>query len=861
MKTYLNTVFITLLMLIYDQGLSQSRRPLTVIDVRNEVECYHKEAKSLWKIGKFDSAFKMAELSVELLKTQDNIDYQLLNRSYNYLSYICGKQNRILSRIKYCDSAIIALHHLDSLTEDLVYGYWSRAKQYQRLGDIYGAMESYKDMLPAAKKLNYKYHESLHDLADAYNTIGELEKAKNLYLLIINDPAVEDRKLFSRSVDVLVSMYIQQDSLTKARSLFQKFKRELNEVFDKNTNENKCIFFKLEASFLFDDNKNLAALEAINLALQYLFEDKREYYKLLCTEKHKILLSLNEYEEAIRIAKEALLEINELKNDDHIDPYEIVSTHLISETYVQLFQRDNNKSYLDSALVYCTKVKELSQQFRKGMVESESKQFLSHYLKENNEIGTYISYQLYVLNNTLVSLNNFYSFLQYGKNQALLDEIFQKIVIEKDSKTQLNKLNDLLFRKNQMKDPNKIREINVEIFQVRNEVKNLLGKSYENLLSSMSLEELKAISKVGNKSILEFGESTDHFYTLLIEGEKVEVRRLNMAKDSLLHLISTHNNNLRNVHCTPQTYASSAFKIYSEILNGLNLTNREIIVIPTPSLSNVNFESLVTKSKHENSNYKTLTYAIYKNRFSYQLSSQLLSNTTSANTINQVALISSSSEKEGNLSNQLNYIEEGLSTINGRILKDTDIPSLDALYKHYSLIHFVSHGHYQSNDSVSNVINISLGEKDVLTLSDIYYSNNENHPFIILNTCESGLGKLLSGEGVNNFTRAFIYGGASGVIESSWKVNATSSLKIFNHFYHFLKKGVSSTEALNKSLLDYLSSQDIDQHLAHPYYWSGFKHYGSTISKNNKESKYLLISLFGGFILICLFALMRKRYY
>ena len=82
----------------------------------------------------------------------------------------------------------------------------------------------------------------------------------------------------------------------------------------------------------------------------------------------------------------------------------------------------------------------------------------------------------------------------------------------------------------------------------------------------------------------------------------------------------------------------------------------------------------------------------------------------------------------------------------------------------------------------------------------IYKLSFNANPLVILNSCETGKGHELKGEGSNNFTRAFTYAGAIGVIESAWKINVFTTAEIFNHFYKYLKSGDSSIDALSKSL-------------------------------------------------------------
>jgi len=104
-----------------------------------------------------------------------------------------------------------------------------------------------------------------------------------------------------------------------------------------------------------------------------------------------------------------------------------------------------------------------------------------------------------------------------------------------------------------------------------------------------------------------------------------------------------------------------------------------------------------------------------------------------------------------------------------------------------------------------------LGMTDVMSLK-------LNADLVALTACQTGLGRMLSGEGTMSMGRAFQYEGARSVLMSLWKVDADSSVKLVENFFRYRKdKGKTKMEALR------LARQDIrSEGFGHPFFWASF---------------------------------------
>ena len=146
----------------------------------------------------------------------------------------------------------------------------------------------------------------------------------------------------------------------------------------------------------------------------------------------------------------------------------------------------------------------------------------------------------------------------------------------------------------------------------------------------------------------------------------------------------------------------------------------------------------------------------------------------------------------------------------------------------FSMIHLATHA--SANDEYPDYSYLAFsetGEKsNVFYIKDLY-NTVLNADMVTLSACQTGIGKLRKGQGMISLSKGFFYAGAKSLVNTLWKINDKSSVRLMEFFYEGLGKGKTKKEALRDAKLKYLETTN-DDLLRHPYYWSAFVVSGDT---------------------------------
>ena len=111
----------------------------------------------------------------------------------------------------------------------------------------------------------------------------------------------------------------------------------------------------------------------------------------------------------------------------------------------------------------------------------------------------------------------------------------------------------------------------------------------------------------------------------------------------------------------------------------------------------------------------------------------------------------------------------------------------------------------------------------IVTAEKILTLNLKGTEMVVLSACETGLGKVMAGEGVFGLRRAFLQAGAKSLVMSMWPVPDEETKELMIDFYKKIRSGETNRcQALRLAVLKQL--ERVKQRYEHknPFYWGAF---------------------------------------
>ncbi len=313
----------------------------------------------------------------------------------------------------------------------------------------------------------------------------------------------------------------------------------------------------------------------------------------------------------------------------------------------------------------------------------------------------------------------------------------------------------------------------------------------------------------------------------------------------------------------------------ADIPEGIN----SLIVVLDGVMSTIPFEALLTADSEPGTPYDSLPYMIKDYSISYTFSANLLYKTFSNEKIvrnkapKDIMTIAPVVFEAPYLEilagkRKSSYDEEGVAqtlrhgiSINHAEIKplpgsEEEVITIDSTFKNasrnsnlylrndaneqlvktggiqdFKYLHLASHGFVNQEEPEFSGIFLSVdsagSDQDGILFSGEVYDLNLNAELVTLSACETGLGKISTGEGIIGLTRALLYAGTKNVNVSLWKVSDASTRNLMISLYRRLAvTKVPEERFASLQYSNFLRSAKLDlienREYAHPYYWSPF---------------------------------------
>ena len=109
-----------------------------------------------------------------------------------------------------------------------------------------------------------------------------------------------------------------------------------------------------------------------------------------------------------------------------------------------------------------------------------------------------------------------------------------------------------------------------------------------------------------------------------------------------------------------------------------------------------------------------------------------------------------------------------------------------------------------------------------VTAEDVSQMDLQGTDLVVLSACETGLGDVKVGDGVQGLQRAFLLAGARSLIMSLYSVPDAESRELMRDFYSSLKAGTGKAAALHEAELKMIRERRTKGGAAHPFFWASF---------------------------------------
>lgn len=286
-------------------------------------------------------------------------------------------------------------------------------------------------------------------------------------------------------------------------------------------------------------------------------------------------------------------------------------------------------------------------------------------------------------------------------------------------------------------------------------------------------------------------------------------------------------------------YCRLAFSLYEYLLEPIINSNflhengvKKICIVPHAELYYLPFEALLLSPANVATLYQDMDYLLKYYTVSYHYSATLYHETTIKSAAKpQVkfggfAPVSFTHANNGHESyfEPLPHSSDSVVRIKEKFeaqdltadyfgFGDATVAQFKQNAKLYNYLLLCTHALYDNEDTQSSHIAFA---DDVLPAADAYNLHLEAQ-LVVLSACETGKGRLASGEGMMGLNRGFLYAGARQVIFSLFKVPDRATYMLIELMFSFILEGMTTADALRTAKLKLT-----EQAGTMPLTWAGF---------------------------------------
>ncbi len=291
-------------------------------------------------------------------------------------------------------------------------------------------------------------------------------------------------------------------------------------------------------------------------------------------------------------------------------------------------------------------------------------------------------------------------------------------------------------------------------------------------------------------------------YVWVVDKDKVDVVRVELPREKLSSLVKTLRDSIFAIG-EREKFGGASAALHKQLIEPVlpHITGKELIIVPHDVLHYLPFHALLSPDGK---------YLIEKFPIYYLSSASLLQFTKEKRRAGKADKVLALGNPDlGDPRMNLQFAELEAKEIQGLYPQSTVLLKREAtegqgkaLSPQHDIIHFATHAELDENDPLSSAVLLTKDGKEDgrLEVREIF-GMDLKASLVVLSACETGLGKLSSGDELVGLTRAFIYAGTPSVVASLWNVEDSSTAALMASFYKNLKT-MSKVEALRQAQLN-----------------------------------------------------------
>jgi len=418
-------------------------------------------------------------------------------------------------------------------------------------------------------------------------------------------------------------------------------------------------------------------------------------------------------------------------------------------------------------------------------------------------------------------------------------------------------------------------DLKTEYVQLIKDFENSYPEYYELKYQTGTLNVAKIQEHLQeNTALLEFFVGNNMIHIFTVSSDEFNVTSVD-TDSAFSDLVAEFDRAIRKGET--DTYLDAASKLSRLLITPIfeKIKSKErIVLIPHDLLYKIPFEALLTKAPYTNSaqkrerfDYDRLDYLVKSFDISYHYSASLYVNSCNeksnsskpANSFIGFAPVFAEDDPSGYTLASKDFMASSDAWVRSAVVdgkrfnelkfSEHEVQSIVELFskksrsktgvgyfhtaateeafktniRNYRTIHVATHSFInEERPQLSGVVFAqptgTAASEDGILYAGEAYNLDLNADLVVLSSCESGLGKLIRGEGMMALTRGFLYSGAANIIFSLWKVPDKHTSDLMVEFYKQFLSGKSHAEALRLAKLRMISNPGT----ARPRSWASF---------------------------------------